>query len=198
MSKDDSFILSWQLLDRLFRTPLETDFIREIITLPLAHMVAREELEKLMEILTQWLETHQLREEAQQAFQRLFIGPGVPPAPPWGSVYLTEDNTILGPSTIATRKKFERLGLRHYSQGWEPDDHFSRCCAFLSLLAQEDNPAPANDFLEQDFLTWAPRFLELLKETCQDPVYQSIADYALAVLAHAGKDLTPAEVKLYL
>ena len=198
MSKDDSFILSWQLLDRLFSTPLEPDFIREITTLPLAHMVARKELEKLMDILTQWLADPQIREDAHQAFQRLFIGPGAPPAPPWGSVYLTEDNTIMGPSTIATRKKFERLGLRLHSQGWEPDDHFSHCCAFLSLLAQEDNPAPTRDFLEQDFLTWGPRFLELFKESCRNPVYESIADYALAVLAQAGKDLTPAEVRLYL
>ena len=198
MSKDESFILTWQLLNRLFSGPLESAFIREILQLPVDHMVAAQELAVLMAVLEDWDKDPQIQKAAHLTFQRLFVGPGAPPAPPWGSVYLTADNTIMGPSTLAVRKEFQRLGLSLKTEGWEPDDHFAHCCAFLSLLSQEDDPTPAQEFLKDHFLPWAPRFLELMAETCKDPVYEAIAGYARAVIDLASENLETEPVKLYL
>ena len=195
---DTSLSLSWQLLNRLFSGPLEAPFIQEIIGLPTDHMVAPGALERLMAALEQWRRNPGVQEAAGLCYQRLFLGPEASPAPPWGSVYLTPDNTTMGPSTLAIRREFQKAGVVLATQGGEPDDHFAHCCAFLSLLSQEGDPAPAREFFRAHLLPWGPRFLELMVDHCQDPVYEAIAQYAMAVLETVGGGMEPPGVKLYL
>lgn len=62
--------------------------------------------------------------EAEHAFNRLFIGPGSVPAPPYSSVYLDAEPLLMGQSCMDVRQLAHDLGLER--QGNEPDDHIAR------------------------------------------------------------------------
>ncbi len=54
----------------------------------------------------------------------LFEGQGSMPAPPWGSVYLEHDNTVMGESTAAYRDFLQAKGLVTDTGIREPEDQF--------------------------------------------------------------------------
>ncbi|MCG8533207.1 MAG: molecular chaperone TorD family protein [Desulfovibrionales bacterium] len=193
MSNETPVSLSWQLLNRLFSAPLDPAFVGEILGLPVDHMVAPEVLSELLEALEKWAGDPGIQAASQLSFQRLFLGPEAPLAPPWGSVYLTPDNTLMGPSTLAVRRAFLAYGLALENQGGEPEDHFAHCCAFLSLVTEKEGQEGAKGFLTDHLLPWGPRFLELVIEHAKDPVYGALARYGQAVLGAVGSDNTPGD-----
>ena len=53
-------------------------------------------------------------------YRRLFVGPGVKPAPPWGSVYTDRDRVVFGASTLELRAWMRERGVAR-TTGWEAD-----------------------------------------------------------------------------
>ncbi len=58
-------------------------------------------------------------------FRRLFVGPGVKPAPPWGSVYTDRDRVVFGASTLELRAWMRERGVAR-TTGWEADQVVAR------------------------------------------------------------------------
>lgn len=108
-------------------------------------------------------------------YQQLFVGPGHLPAPPWESVYRTEERLVFDWPTLLVREAYGEMGLR-LPEPAEPDDHIGLELLFMAVLAEREAAgdaaaAAAQDaFLREHLLAWAPTF-------CSD------------VEAHAATDL---------
>ena len=63
--------------------------------------------------------------EIEFAFNRLFIGPQSPIAPPFASVYLEPEGYLMGETTQFARRIYNLLGLKSPWEGQLPDDHIS-------------------------------------------------------------------------
>ena len=64
-------------------------------------------------------------QEAEYAFNRLFVGPQPPVAPPYASVYLDREPQLMGASTMQVREFYLSMGLAVPAQGSMPDDHIA-------------------------------------------------------------------------
>lgn len=58
--------------------------------------------------------------ELEYEFNRLFIGPAPPPAPPYASVYLEKESRLMGETTMAIARFYDALGLRPAREGIPP------------------------------------------------------------------------------
>lgn len=130
----------------------------------------------------------------------LFEGQGSMPAPPWGSVYLEHDNTVMGESTTAYRHFLQEKGLVTDTGIREPEDQFGLMMMAISALAeQEDNNAIIALF-EQHLLPWAYRYLELVQQSnTETPFYPALAQLTEIYLKALQLELalSPANAELF-
>jgi len=74
-------------------------------------------------------------ETLQTEYTRLFIGPGPVLAPPWESVYFSEERLLFQRETFQVRAWYARFELTVPNLHREPDDHIGLELSFLSHLA---------------------------------------------------------------
>lgn len=104
--------------------------------------IDRPEVEEGLGLVRQWeasLETKSLTEvvrELRLDYTRLFMGPGKVLAPPWESVYRTEERLLFREPTMQVREFYRRHGLEVPRLNREPDDHFGLELAFMAVLAE--------------------------------------------------------------
>lgn len=120
-------------------------------------------------------------ESADDAYQRLFIGPHALPAPPWGSVYLDKESVLFGDSTLELRSWMAERNIDVLLQQKEPEDHFGLMMMMAAWLA-ELQPEELAEFLELHLLPWAFRYLELMEQRAGHPFYQGISGLAALTL----------------
>jgi TorA maturation chaperone TorD len=132
---------------------------------------------------------------------RLLVGPGLPVAPPYESVWVDrEDEDIAGPlwgdSTLAVRDAYRQAGLTARS-GHEPPDHLAAELEFMALLWQREahlirgQDARAVEgarehrahFLSDHLRCWAPLMAARVVEEAQHPLYRAAARLLQAVLS---------------
>lgn len=124
-----------------------------------------------------------LEEEAKalrRDFVALFEGPGAMGAPPWESVYRTEEQVLFGPTTFQVRQAYQRWGLGLERPGREPEDHIALELDFLVYLtermaADEGAAAERERFLREHLLVWVAPFAGLLEDGAATAFYQGIA-----------------------
>jgi TorA maturation chaperone TorD len=105
--------------------------------------------------------------EVEYEFNRLFVGPAPPAAPPYASVYLENEPRLMAESTLRVRHFYQMLGRVSPWQDTLPDDHLSLeldVCVVLreSLLKgcdQELNGLYAY-FMDEHLALWVPAFIE--------------------------------------
>ena len=138
--------------------------------------------------------------DLKKDYQQLFIGPARLPAPPWESVYLSDDRLVFEKQTTAVRQFYARYGLQAANLYKEPDDHFGLEMAFMAHLCtlgleaiRQGEVATAQthlnaqrDFLEEHLLLWAPDFLNRVITHAQTDYYRGVAYLALGCLAQAA------------
>ncbi|MDR1089015.1 MAG: Tat proofreading chaperone DmsD [Coriobacteriales bacterium] len=107
-------------------------------------------------------------------YQRLFIGPHHFEAPAWGSVYLDKDQVLFGCSTLELRQWMRANGIAITEEKREPEDHIGKMLVLLGWLARE-KPALIPEYLGYHVMTWASRYLELLRHHAQNPFYEGLA-----------------------
>lgn len=95
-----------------------------------------EELSQSFEDLkTKDLEFFEAREkDAYLATFNLFNDSGKIPAPPWESVYVTEDRTMFGAPVFQMRRQWENFGVKIVNKHKEPDDHIAMELKFMCFL----------------------------------------------------------------
>lgn len=112
-------------------------------------------------------------EPLQVEHTRLFVN-AVPSviAPPYGSVYLSADGMLYGPSAEKTKQFYREQG---YDLAGEADipDHLSFELEFLALLAEEGKARAREEelFLRQHFRPWFPKFQARVLQEGRHPFY---------------------------
>ena len=116
-------------------------------------------------------------------FNRLFVGPGVVPAPPYASVYLEPEPLLMGRSTLAVRELLHALGVA--APEGQPDDFIACELDAWGMLAallkpgsgREELRAQAQDALlwlvEEHMGRWLPLFVARVREAGAPPVVEA-------------------------
>lgn len=110
---------------------------------------------------------HQDWREVEYDFNRLFVGPAPPAAPPYASLYLENEPRLMAESTLRVRHFYQMLGCISPWQDALPDDHLSLeldVCIMLreSLLNVCDHKLSElyAYFMAEHLVLWVPAFIE--------------------------------------
>ncbi|MDR0309048.1 MAG: Tat proofreading chaperone DmsD [Coriobacteriales bacterium] len=138
-----------------------------------------------------------LVEGLRAEYQRLFIGPEHFRAPAWGSVYLDKDSVLFGSSTQELRAWMRKHDISASKTGNEPEDQIGKMLLLMAWLAEE-RPKLLPEFLSQHLMTWAPRYLELLKADSRVALYRDVSTELQEALAEYTEKLGVNPVKRQL
>lgn len=105
---------------------------------------------------------------------RLFIN-AVPHvlAPPYGSVYLSAEGTLYGPSTDLTKNFYRERGVELASLSEIPD-HIVCELDFLAMLAEQGRTDDEQEFLRTLFRPWFVIFRDIVATQSELPFYPVI------------------------
>lgn len=157
--------------------------------------ISEEDFQQGLKLLQSWVresERNHFNEVLtllQEDYTALFIGPGHLLAPPWESVYLTEERLTFGVSTMEVRECYLRHGLVFARKNSEPDDHFGLEMEFMSKLIakqcqsfkagqQEEAALLAREqlcFLQEHILKWLNDFTANILNNARTPYFQGLA-----------------------
>lgn len=124
-------------------------------------------------------------EEAEFAFNRLFVGPMALQAPPYASYYLEAEPQLMGETTLQVRRLYDMAGLVSPLQGHLPDDHLGlELDAALGLLSMierlyaEEPRALWHYFLNEHLQIWLPKFISKARNAeTRHPAIDLALDY---------------------
>lgn len=129
-------------------------------------------------------------EPLQVEYARLFVGPFHVEASPYGSVYLEENKRLMGESTIAVRKFYQKYGLELADDFSELPDHIAAELEFVYYLLFNQIKAlddgRLNDagnfrsgvilFLEHFLAPFTLGFTEKIKEHSEESFYTKLGE----------------------
>ena len=104
-----------------------------------------------------------------------FIGLEKILAPPYASVYLSEDHLLYGSSVLDVRQFYKKFGLSVNPMNRVPDDHVGFELYCLSFLLENAAQAALREFLSNHLITWLPSFLRLVEEKAETAYYRGVA-----------------------
>lgn len=99
-------------------------------------------------------------------FNKLFVGPGHLVAPPWESVYSSEDGLLFQRETLDVRGFYRRSGLAVPEQGRQADDHIAFELDYMFHEAVRDDAESLDAqrrFVNAHLLAWVPLFVERMR-----------------------------------
>lgn len=123
-------------------------------------------------------------------FNRLFVGPTTPEAPPYESIYLSPDHLVMQEQTLAVRKIYSQENLQAAGQGHEPDDFIATELEFAAYLLSRimDAQAAKNDlqirhygalyhqFWAQHPSLWLGLLAQRIRQSTHHPVFSALSD----------------------
>lgn len=139
-----------------------------------------------------YLKSHEPYSEIVQDFHDLMTVPGKKYCTPYEAVYVDTrvvgdkaiGNLLMGPSTIAVQKFYQKAGYEISNQYKELPDYIGLELEFMAMLCvdEENSDESAQSFLilQRQFLTehlcrWITPFCNKLKSNAQTNVYKAIA-----------------------
>ena len=122
-------------------------------------------------------------------YTKLFIGPFKTLAPPYGSIYLDNSRTIMGPSTIDVQKRYQTFGLNLSKTFKDAPDHISAELEFMYFLIFLENKAfrdsdyesslgyleAQQSFLEDHLGKWVTEFTAYIDKHAETGFYRNLA-----------------------
>ena len=131
---------------------------------------ASDELRRLRAQDTAFLESLQVE------YTRLFINafPQVL-APPYGSVYLSDDGMLYGQSAVLTKQFYRERGFDLPGEADLPD-HLTLELEFLAILAAAGEEADEALFLRRHFRPWFPCFRARVLTEVHHPFYRVLVN----------------------
>lgn len=153
-------------------------------------------------LLKIWSEEHQKDDPAliaanlAQDFDRLFVGPGHLLAPPWESVYLSQEKLMFGEETLAVRAFYARHGLQFVRKNKEPDDHLGLELIFLGELNTKAAQAAAENkkedleylnseqkkFITEHLLRWLPALRQDIQQNAKSRYFKGLINVVYGLL----------------
>lgn len=131
-----------------------------------------------------------LFKDLQADYFALFVGIGKVLAPPWESVYFSNERLVFQKQTLEVRGWYRRFGLQVEKLNQEPDDHIGLQLAFLAHLGTqvmealeagnmeqvEALQAAKSEFLQEHLLRWEGRWYEDVQKNARTGFWLGIAD----------------------
>lgn len=117
-----------------------------------------------------------LLEDLQVEYTRLFLNafPHVI-APPYGSVYLSDDGMLYGPSAVRTKQFYRERGFDLPGEADLPD-HLTLELEFLAVLAAAGEDTDEALFLRDHFRPWFPHFRARVLAEAHHPFYRVLVN----------------------
>jgi TorA maturation chaperone TorD len=154
------------------------------------------------ELLLKWVGNNPkgLSEEAFKDLNadhtRLLVGAGKVLAPPWESVFFTEDRLVFQEQTLEVRNWYRRFGLELENLHKEPDDHIGLEITFIAYMAElgiqvleegDDSKfqrltEEKRKFLSEHLLKWGPEWCALVVEHAKTDFYRGLGYLTSGVL----------------
>jgi putative dimethyl sulfoxide reductase chaperone len=142
-------------------------------------------------------------ETLQAEYTRLFIGPGPVVAPPWESVYFSEERLLFQQATFQVRTWYARYELTAPNLHREPDDHVGLELSFVAHLAalalqaiqarEQEGFQEALDaqrgFLAGHLLKWGPGWCSRVELTSRSEFYRGLALVTRGALSEISEQL---------
>ncbi len=103
------------------------------------------------------------------SFNRLFVGPKAPIAPPFASVYLEPEPQLMGASTMRVREIYGLAGLQSPLKNKVPEDHISYELDCLRQFSVALNQIPSTEmsamrnYLLTTMQRWLPSFIQRIR-----------------------------------
>jgi len=173
----------------------DSDFIRNIISQKLfaerlieSHHPSMVKGAKIMqEFCKRWV-PEQI-DDLKFDYTRLFIGLESTLAPPYESVYLSQDHVMFDKQTLKVRLFYEKYELQVPGKNVEPDDHIGYELHFIALLChriiaefQEGRNEGADqtivdlsNFLDRHLLLWLDAFVDRIVKHARTDYLRGIA-----------------------
>lgn len=122
----------------------------------------------------------------RQDFFQLFLGPRRLKAPPWESVYVSEDRLVNQAATVEVRRSYAKFGFQ--TEGGQLEDHCGTQCDFLFRLCamtmgaedveeQKDLLRAQKHFVSKHLLNWVPRFAEDIRKSALTPYFRGLGEF---------------------
>jgi TorA maturation chaperone TorD len=113
-------------------------------------------------------------ENLQIEYTRLFINavPGTI-APPFGSIYLHNDRSLYGPSTVKVKDFYRQHGFEIKNPAAIPDE-LSLELEFLGLLVSQGMEEEEEEFLALYFRPWFKKFSDVVINETTQPFYRAV------------------------
>ena len=129
--------------------------------------------------------------------ERLMVGPGRTPCPPYESMWADEAppqrGITMGTAAGAVLALYRRAGLAMRPHPGELPDHLVVECEALAWCLEQDRAtAVARTLLNDHLLQWLPRFCEAVRTAAEHPYYQTLAALTLGWIS-ALADLLEAQ-----
>jgi len=139
-------------------------------------------------------------EELAVEYASLFVGPFGLKAPPYGSIYLDNGRTVMGPSTMETIRFYEAEGLARDEKFNELPDHIAVELEFMYFLSYRQVEAiqkgdmplaegykqKQEDFFSRFLGKWVQPFCTQIQDGTENSFYTALADCLNELLADVG------------
>lgn len=185
--------LAYRFLSRAFRTAPDAAFVAALRTAatsrpdgdPLASFFG--ELES-----TNPADDEKLRIELAADYNRLFLGMGPHPVPPYESVYTSPEGLLMQDARDEVLAAYRAQGLDAPDDFNLPEDHLALECAFVAELAERTAAAAEHDgqqavdkliafqraFVEEHLAAWVPAFGAEVETRARTSFYRGLATLA--------------------
>jgi TorA maturation chaperone TorD len=131
-------------------------------------------------------------------YHRLFLGPGHILAPPWESVYRSDEHVLFGHTTLEVREAYRQMGFV-VANSEEPDDHIGLELLFVAILSEKSAAGDSasrharDAFFGQHLLQWVPIFCADVAGHAATNLYRGLAKLTLGILETSDTSAAPAE-----
>lgn len=164
---------------------------------------AQPDVQRGLALLQNW--THTVRggmsseafDELRADYTRLMFTGDHVLAPPWESVYFSEERMLFQEQTMQVRAWYRRFGVDAANHAHEPDDHIGLELAFVAHLAHlalvaleqnepgdfEDVLAAQREFLSEHLLQWGGEWCDLVLIHASTDFFRGIALLTKGVFA---------------
>jgi putative dimethyl sulfoxide reductase chaperone len=128
----------------------------------------------------------------------LFLGAGKPKAPPWESVYRSDERLVWQAPAFAVLDQYAGAGLGYEGMTEVPPDHVGRELLFLATLAvdaieaenderRDELLATRGAFLDEHVLRWVPAFAHDVAAHASSDFFRALAEALRLQLASEGR-----------
>jgi TorA maturation chaperone TorD len=131
-------------------------------------------------------------------YERLFVGPGQVPCPPYESFWRDDVpidlwHSLMGPCTAGLRRLYREIGIDMAQDAGELPDHIAvEFEALAYALSSADSDRVARALVSDHLSQWLPRLCRAVASEAGHPFYAGLAAVTLDWLGHIERYVEPA------